>query len=152
MLHPIDKGSVVDVSVVPDKDAIEVFGFVVEELADVDVSIDVLQSIAVLAVVLEVSFVEPEEVGLVDEKAVPMVEVIAVLSQVDAGRTLEEHDSSMFLNMLTCYLLQLFIRVFKESIRCFLFLSEEIFNEDFLLMKHFLVNFDVGRKLLFLKT
>lgn len=67
VLHTVDEGSVIDVAVPPDEDAILVFGFVVEKIADVYISIDVFEPVAVLAVILKVSFIKPEKRGFVDE-------------------------------------------------------------------------------------
>jgi hypothetical protein len=49
---------VINISVAPDKYPIIVLRFVVQELSNIDVSVDVLKSIPVLAVVLEMTFIE----------------------------------------------------------------------------------------------
>lgn len=67
MFHAVDKAAVIEVFVAPDEDAVGVFWFIVEKFADVDVSVDILKSISVFAVILEVSFVEAKEIGFVDE-------------------------------------------------------------------------------------
>ena len=58
MLHPVHKTPVIHVLVGPDEDAVGVLGLVVHKATDVDVAVDVLETVAVLAVVLEGALVE----------------------------------------------------------------------------------------------
>lgn len=73
MLHAINKTAMIDILISPNKDAILIFRLIVNKLADKDIAIDVLQPISVLAVVLEVSFVEAKIVLLVNQQAIAVV-------------------------------------------------------------------------------
>lgn len=82
VLHAINKTAMIDILIGPNKDAILIFRLIVDELSHKDISIDVLQPIPVLAVVLEVSFVEAETALLVDKQAVAVVEFVADIPKV----------------------------------------------------------------------
>lgn len=85
MLHAINKTAMIDILISPNKDAILIFRLIVNKLADKDIAIDVLQPISVLAVVLEVSFVEAKIVLLVNQQAIAVVKFIADISEVKSG-------------------------------------------------------------------
>lgn len=85
MLHTINKTAMIDILISPNKDAILIFRLIVNKLADKDIAIDVLQPISVLAVVLEVSFVEAKIILLVNQQAIAVVEFIADISEVKSG-------------------------------------------------------------------
>jgi hypothetical protein len=105
MFHTVDKCSVVDIPVAPYEDAIVVFRFVVQKLADVNVSVYELETVAVLAVVLKVSLVETQEVGFVDEETITVVQVVAGLTEVDSSCAFEEKQLTVQLYLLGCHLL-----------------------------------------------
>ena len=63
----------VNVSVIPDKNAVLIFRFVVDELPDEDISMDVLDAVSVLAVVLELTLIETSEFIFVNEEALTVV-------------------------------------------------------------------------------
>lgn len=85
MLHAINKTAMIDILICPNKDAILIFRLIVNKLADKDIAIDVLQPISVLAVVLEVSFVEAKIILLVNQQAIAVVKFIADISEVKSG-------------------------------------------------------------------
>lgn len=104
----------VDIPVGPDKDAVLVFGFIIDEPADVEVAVDKLHAIAVLAVVLEVTFVEPEGVGFVDEQPVAVVEVIGGLSEKQSGCAFEQEKLAVLLELLGGQFMQLLVRIIEK--------------------------------------
>ena len=61
MFHAIDETAMIDISVGPDKDAVLIFRFIIEKLANVDISIDIFHAIAILTIILELSFVKPQQ-------------------------------------------------------------------------------------------
>ena len=75
----------VDIAIVPYKDTVLILRFVVDKLADVNITHDVLHSIAVLAVVLEVTLVKPQRRVQVKQQAKAMVVVVASVPEVKSS-------------------------------------------------------------------
>lgn len=65
VLHAVEESSVIEVAIGPKEKPIGVFGFIIDKVADVEVSGCVFQSVAVLAVVLKVSLVKSQLIALV---------------------------------------------------------------------------------------
>ncbi len=85
MLHAVNESSVIDVSIGPKEKPIGVFGFIIDKVADVEVSGCVFQSVAVLAVVLKVSLVKSQLIAFVKKQPVAVIELVADLTEIDSG-------------------------------------------------------------------
>lgn len=102
MLHAINKTAMIDILISPNKDAILIFRLIVNKLPYKDISIDVLQPISVLAVVLEVSFVEAKIALLVNEQAIAVVEFVADISEVKSCYAFVEEQLAELLELRYC--------------------------------------------------
>lgn len=92
----------IDILIRPNKDPILILWLVIDKLADKDISIDVLQPISVLAVILEISLVEAKGALLVDQQAVTMVELVADISEVQGCHALVEEKFAELLELRYC--------------------------------------------------
>lgn len=83
MLHAIHEHPVVYISVGPEVEPVLIFRLVINEATHIDVPRSILQAVAVLAVILEVSFVETQPIATVKQQSIPVIELIADFSEVD---------------------------------------------------------------------
>jgi hypothetical protein len=56
----------VDILVRPDENSVLILRFIINKFAKIDVAADILESVAVLAVILKIAFVKSELRGLID--------------------------------------------------------------------------------------
>jgi len=151
MFHTIDEAAMVDIAIAPDEYPILVFRLVVQKLADVDVSIDVLQTIAVLAVILEMALIESQSCCFVDQKAVAMVQVVAGLPEIERAHVFAEEQLPVVFKMFGCDLLKLLVGIVAKLFLCLLFVLKQVLNKSLFAIEQLRIEMDLaGLRLLHL--
>ena len=113
MFHAINKTAVVDIPISPNEDAILIFRFIIQKLPNKKIPIDIFHSIAIFTIILELPFIEPQKTIFVQKHPVPMIEIIASLSEIQSVATFEENQFVVLLQMIFGYLLYLLVRVLE---------------------------------------
>jgi hypothetical protein len=139
VLHAVDKGPMVDILVGPNENSVVIFRFIVHELANKYIAADILKSIAILAVILKVSFIESKLVTLVNEQSIPMIQLITSLAKVQRCHTSVQQSLAKLLQLANSQFLQELIGIADQNIIRFFLVPEKLFNELFLLRKQLLI-------------
>lgn len=77
----------VDISICPNKYAILVLWLIVYKFTHIDISINILKSISIFAVILKISFVKSNVRSFVDEQPIPMVKLVTNRTEIDTWYT-----------------------------------------------------------------
>lgn len=85
MFHTVDKTAVVYISVIPQKHSILIFRFIIDKFTNIHIAKDVLHSVPVFTVVLEIAFVKPEGRVGVEKQTETVVQVVAGVAEVEGS-------------------------------------------------------------------
>ena len=117
----------IDITVTPDKNPILVLWLIIDKFSDKNITIDILQPIAILTIVLEISLIEPQDtINPIDQQTISMIQLVASLPKINIGRILTDQQLPLFFHLFLTQLLNPLIRITQQQFLCFFLIRQKV--------------------------
>jgi len=102
MLHTINKTTMIYIFICPNKNAIWILRLVINKPADVHISVDVLQSISIFAIILKRALIKSDIVGLVNKQSTSVIKVVTSLPEIDGSGIFIKVNFAILFDLTFC--------------------------------------------------